>query len=395
MTDFTSMQVDSRVMAGAVARAVRVTERRNTIPILGMIQVETRQRRMTVSATDLDVHYSVAISGQGKGRLLLDRNDASRVFKRAPSSQVELRRVNGHVEAVGEGFAASIDSIVTDDILPLVIDGTDVQVGPSFLLEAKALRAALDDVRHAISDEMTRYYLNGVYMAPAEKVRALEVVATDGHRMMVTPLPFRYPPKGSRAKVLREGGIIVPRKTIDLLLALAPAGEEPITVTLWRKAAQKGNATRIRFEWHGEKIETKLIDGTYPAYKKVIPSVGAADSKHSRISIDPEKLAASLKTCVSLAGSKGIVKLSQGDAGRLSLDIMEGGKRKASSSAAAIVGGSLKFAIGFNAGYLADALRRFSGTTDLWLLDPASPAVLRQGEMLVPDRRSVLMPARV
>jgi DNA polymerase-3 subunit beta len=392
-----SVRVDTRIMARAIDRAGRVVERRSTIPILGMIQVNAQKRRLTVSATDLDVSYSAAVAAEasGKGRLLLDKEDASRIFKRAPSSHVELCPKGGVVEASGDGFAASIESIVTTDNLPLVIDGDDTQAGPTIIVEAKALRAALDDAKHAISDEETRYYLNGVYLVPAEKGRSLEAVSTDGHRMMMAPLPYRYPPKGSRSKVMKEGGIIVPRKTVSLLLALAPSGEEPITVSFWRRTAQKGKATRVRFEWRGEKIETKLIDGTYPDYKRVVPAVGMPGNKSFRVVIDQTKTMAAIDTCMSLAGAKmGLVKLSAQDDGKLSLDLMEDSKSKARTSADAIVDGNLKFPIAFNAKYLVDALRRFSGSVDIWLLDPGSPAVIRQGEMLMPDRRAILMPAR-
>jgi DNA polymerase III subunit beta len=392
-----SVRVDTRIMAGAVARAVRAMEKRNTIPILGMVQVEAIKRRLTVSATDLDVSYSTVISGSatGRTRLLLVRADADRVFKRAPTDQVELRHNKHHecVVASGDGFSASIGTVVTDDSLPLVIDGNDVQVGPSFLLEAKALRDAMEDAKHAISAEETRYYLNGVYLVPAEKARSLEVVSTDGHRMMLVPLAYRYPPKGSRAKVMKEGGVIVPRKTVALLLALAPSGDEPITVTLWRKSAQKGNATRIRFAWHSEKIDTKLIDGTYPDYKKVIPAIGASGNKYSRVTIDSVKLASALDICMSLAGAAmPHIKLEKDDKGHLTLDLAEGGKSKARSSADAIIGGDLKHAIAFNASYLADALRRFSGAAEFWTLDASSPAVLRQADL--PDRCAILMPCR-
>lgn len=393
-----SVSVDSRVMANAVERASRVMEKRNTIPILGMIQVDAWRKRLSVSATDLDVHYSTVILGQtkGRGRFLLDRSDASRIFKRMPPSSIELRPNGISVEAFGEGFEISIASIATSDNLPLVIDENDEQDGPAFLVEAKALRAAMEDVRHSISAEETRYYLNGVYLAAAGAGRSLEAVSTDGHRLMQTPLPYRYPPNGSRAKVLKNGGIIVPRKTIGLLLALAPTGEEPITVTLWRKKAQKGGPTRVRFEWLGEKIETKLIDGTFPDYKKVVPTVGVPDSKYARIVIDVEKVARALESCIALAGAKlPHVKLSKGDDGKLALDITEGGKSKVRSAADAIVQGDMKFPIAFNANYLVDALRRFSGPTEFWLLDPAAPAVLRRGEMLVPDRRAILMPVRI
>jgi DNA polymerase-3 subunit beta len=398
MSMTSSVRVDSQVMARAVERASRVVERRNTIPILGMIQVDTLKNRLTVSATDLDVHYAVSISGRAKGkqRLLLDRADAARIFKRLPTPHVDLCAKNTTVEASGDGFSTSIESIDTADNLPLVIEAKDIQVGPAFLVEAKALRAALEDVKHAISDEETRYYLNGVYLVPAEKGRALEAVSTDGHRLMTTPLPYRYPPKSSRAKVMKEGGVIVPRKTVGLLLALAPTGEEPITVSLWRKAETKGRPTRVRFEWFGEKIETKLIDGTYPNYKAVVPPVGTPDSKHSQITLDAGKTVKALETCMSLAGAdQPHVRLAQGVDGKLALDLTVSGKSMARTSADAIVKGKLKFDIAFNANYLADALRRFDGVFDLWLLDPSSPAVLRQGEMLLPDRRAILMPVRI
>jgi hypothetical protein len=99
---------------------------------------------------------------------------------------------------------------------------------------------------------------------------------------------------------------------------------------------------------------------------------------------------------MSLAGAdQPHVRLAQGVDGKLALDLTVSGKSMARTSADAIVKGKLKFDIAFNANYLADALRRFDGVFDLWLLDPSSPAVLRQGEMLLPDRRAILMPVRI
>jgi DNA polymerase-3 subunit beta len=128
----------------------------------------------------------------------------------------------------------------------------------TFEIGARDLKRLIDKTRFAISTEETRYYLNGIYLHTAQrgKEQTLRAVATDGHRLAQAELPA---PKGA----VGMPGIILPRKTVHELQRLIEGSEGKVTVGV--------SPAKARFEIGTITLTSKLIDGTFPDYARVIP----------------------------------------------------------------------------------------------------------------------------
>jgi DNA polymerase-3 subunit beta len=221
-----------------------------------------------------------------------------------------------------------------------------------FQLPATDLKGIIDRTRFAISNEETRYYLNGIYFhsATSNGTQVLRGVATDGHRLARVEVPL---PKGA-ADI---PGVIVPRKTVGEVRKLLDESDGSVDIEL--------SDTRIRFATGNVTLVSKLIDGTFPDYERVIPT----GNDKSR--------------AIKLAVAKGVVTLSatSPDAGSATEEI------EVEYKAAALE-------IGFNSRYLLDITEQITGAEARFLMaDAGSPTLVRDGA----DESAlyVLMPMRV
>jgi DNA polymerase-3 subunit beta len=238
-----------------------------------------------------------------------------------------------------------------------------------FRLAADDLKRIIDKTRFAISTEETRYYLNGIYVHAAKdaKPAVMRAVATDGHRLARYELEL---PDGAGDMP----GVIVPRKTVGELRKLLDDSDGAIDVSL--------SDTKIQFGFNGVELTSKLIDGNFPPYERVIPSGNdkslALEAKEFAQSVDRDKTRA-----VKLNLSKDKVTLSvvNPESGTATEDV------GATYTAAGLE-------IGFNARYLLDITSQIQGKEVRFLLsDAGSPAIIEDAE----DARTlyVLMPLRV
>ncbi len=241
--------------------------------------------------------------------------------------------------------------------------------------QAKDLKRLIDKTRFAISTEETRYYLNGIYLHTAQrgKEQTLRAVATDGHRLAQAELPA---PKGAQGMP----GIILPRKTVHELQRLIEGSEGMITVGV--------SPAKARFEIGTTTLTTKLIDGTFPDYARVIPK-----ANDKRLKVSNAEFMNAVDRVSTIASERGrAVKLNiSGDKLVLSVNNPEGG------SATEEIGvdyDSSPLEIGFNARYLLDIAGQLeSDTAQFQLADPGSPTMVQdesdEGALYV------LMPMRV
>src|SRR5262249_2394432 len=125
-----------------------------------------------------------------------------------------------------------------------------------FALSADTLKRLIDRTRFAISTEETRYYLNGIYLHPLPDKKLLRAVATDGHRLARAETEM---PKGAE----RMSGIILPRKAVQEVRKLLDDIDQPIEIAV--------SDSKIRLDIGGIVLTSKLIDGTFPDYERVIP----------------------------------------------------------------------------------------------------------------------------
>src|SRR5215472_10690829 len=237
----------------------RVVERRNTIPILGNVLVKADKSRLSLKATDLDLEVIETLPAEvaTAGSTTVPAHMFYDIVRKLPDgSQIVL-------EATGDRAVLAIRagrSRFTLQTLP-ESDYPDLAAGEmthAFALGAIDMKKLIDKTQFAISTEETRYYLNGIYLhaAGSAKAATLRAVATDGHRLAQVDLPL---PQGASGMT----GVIVPRKTVGEVQRLIEDNEQSVGIEL--------SQGKIRFTIGDVVLTSKLIDGTFPDYARVIP----------------------------------------------------------------------------------------------------------------------------
>ena len=242
-------------------------------------------------------------------------------------------------------------------------------------MPAEELKTLIERTRFAISTEETRYYLNGIYLHAMGKGASavLRAVATDGHRLarFETVLP---------TGAADMPGVIIPRKTVGELVKLLDDSDESVRIAL--------SDSRIEFRFSDVTLSSKLIDGTFPDYERVIPT-----QNDKPMTVDKASFAQAVDRVSTIASAESrAVKLSA-TSGRLNLSANSPDRGQASEDID-VDYGATDIEIGFNARYLLDIATQLSGeTAEFVFADAGSPT-------LVKDRDNaavlyVLMPMRV
>ena len=245
----------------------------------------------------------------------------------------------------------------------------------TFSLSAADLRALIDRSRFAISTEETRYYLNGIYLHTAKNknVEVLRAVATDGHRLARVEMPAPTGAKGFP-------GIILPRKTVSEVRKLIDESAGEIEIAM--------SESKVRFTFDGIVIASKLIDGTFPDYERVIPA-----GNDKILEVDTRVFSAAVDRVATISSEKSrAVKVSLAP-GHIVLSANSPESGSATEELEAKYDGAL-LDIGFNARYLLDILQQVEGDgARFTLADATAPAIIQD----VSDTSAlyVLMPMRV
>jgi DNA polymerase-3 subunit beta len=354
----------------------RVVERRNTIPILANVLLHGDRSKLSLKATDLDVEVIDTIAaevGPGGSTTVPAHMFFDIVRKLPEGAQIAL-------ESSGDRAALAIRagrSRFTLQTLP-ESDFPDLSAGEmthKFTLKADELKRLIDKTQFAISTEETRYYLNGIYLhaAGTAKAQTLRAVATDGHRLAQMEVEL---PKGAAGMP----GIIVPRKTVGEVHRLIEDGDTEVSIEL--------SPGKIRFTIGQTVLTSKLIDGTFPDYARVIP-VG----NDKELVVDKKEFEAAVDRVSTVSSERGrAVKLSI-NAGRLSLSVTNPDSGSANEELEVAYEAD-PIDIGFNSRYLLDIAAQIeSEAAVLKLADPGSPTLIQDKEQR--GALYVLMPMRV
>jgi DNA polymerase-3 subunit beta len=352
-----------------------VVERRNTIPILSNVRIDAAKGNLALNATDMDIEIvesTTADIGKG-GATTAPAHTLYDIVRKLPEgAQVEIASTADGQIALSAGRSKFNLSCLPVEDFPAMTGG---DLGHTFKLGAADLRALIDRTRFAISTEETRYYLNGIYLhaTTSEGVAVLRAVATDGHRLARVELPL---PDGAAGMP----GIIVPRKAVIEVRKLIEETEDEIAISL--------SDSKIKFAFDNVALTSKLIDGTFPDYERVIPTgndkVLEADRKALFDAVDRVSAISSEKSrSIKMSCEKGLVTLSASSP--------EAGSAVEEVEAAYDKG---HLEIGFNSRYLLEILGQIEGDAARFTMaDAASPTVIRD----VADASAiyVLMPMRV
>ncbi len=352
-----------------------VVERRNTIPILSNVKIEAAEGRLTLNATDMDLDMvdSVGANVETPGAITVSAHTLYDIVRKLPEgSQVELNASGDGQMQLSAGRSRFTLSCLPTDEFPVLSGG---ELPHNFNVTAAELRSLIDRTKFAISTEETRYYLNGIYLHKADRdgVDVLRAVATDGHRLASVEAPL---PAGSE----NMPGVIVPRKAVTELRKLIDESGDEVAISM--------SESKIRFSFDNAVLTSKLIDGTFPDYQRVIPSGNDKDMevncKLFSDAVDRVSAISSEKSrAIKLVLSRGLLALSASSPEHGSAEeeievIYEGDSVE----------------IGFNSAYLLDITRQIEGDTALVsLADGNSPTILR--EMDDASAIYVIMPMRV
>ncbi|CAN5138038.1 MAG: DNA polymerase III subunit beta [Pseudomonadota bacterium] len=348
-----------------------VVERRNTIPILSNVLIEARDdNSIRLMATDLDlqVDESVPANVDQAGATTVPAHTLFDIVRKLPEgSQVELDVSEGkmHLSAGRSRFHLSV---LPRDDFPVISEG---ELPTRFELPAATLRQIIDKTRFAISSEETRYYLMGIFLHLADD--QLKAAATDGHRLARIVLP-----KPDGADGMPD--VIIPRKCVSELRKLLDELEGSVEVSL--------SPTKIRFGLGSAVLTSKLIDGTFPDYNRVIPT-----ANDKLLKLDPKTFASGVDRVSTIASEKTrAVKMSL-DRDKVTLSVTSPESGTATEEIPADYGAD-SLEIGFNARYLLDILNEIEGdTVEVHLADAAAPTLLRENDKS--NALYVLMPMRV
>jgi DNA polymerase-3 subunit beta len=333
-----------------------VVERRNTIPILSNVLLEaTSDGTLKVMATDLDLQVAegmATVSVDSAGATTVSAHLLFDIARKLPDgSQVSLEVAENRMTVKAGRSRFSLPTLPRDDF-PVIVEG---DLPTSFELPAATLAQLIDRTRFAISTEETRYYLNGIFFHVVED--ELKAAATDGHRLARYTLKR---PDGSEGMP----DIIVPRKCVAEL----------------RKLLEEASATNV--------LTSKLIDGTFPDYSRVIPT-----GNDKLLRIDPKSFFEGVDRVATIATEKTRAVKMALENDKITLSVTSPDNGTAAEEVPADYG-SEGFEIGFNANYLKDILGQIEGdTVELHLADAGAPTLIRQDEKS--PALYVLMPMRV
>ncbi|MDP5279351.1 DNA polymerase III subunit beta [Sphingomonas sp. DG1-23] len=366
--------IERATLLRGLSHVQSVVERRNTIPILSNVLIEAQGGgTMRLMATDLDLQIdeTIAAAVDQPGAITVSAHTLFDIVRKLPEgSQVELAAAEGRI-TVNAGRAKFTLATLPRDDFPMIAEG---ELPTTFELPAETLKQIIDKTRFAISTEETRYYLNGIFLhVTDEATPMLKAAATDGHRL-------------ARVTVARPDGadgmpdVIVPRKCVAELRKLLDEVDGSVGVSL--------SGSKIRFDLGQAILTSKLIDGTFPDYSRVIPT-----ANDKILKIDPKSFMQGVDRVSTIATEKTRAVKMALDRDKIILSVTS----PENGAAAEEVPGdyaAMPFEIGFNSRYLMDILGQIEGDlVEVHLADAAAPTLIREND--TSPALYVLMPMRV
>jgi DNA polymerase-3 subunit beta len=366
------LTIDCAALTRPLGHVQSVVERRATIPVLSNIVIRVENSQVMLVATDMDVDIVETVSAtvMDPGVCTVPAQLLYDIVRKLPDgAEMELTEVeNGQVKISAGRSNFSLPTLPVEDFPAL----SDQAMTTEFTLSAVDLKALIENTRFAISTEETRYYLNGIYLHHAED-NLLRVVATDGHRLAQSQMNL---PTGAETMP----AAIIPRKVVGEMSKLIDEYEGDVRIGL--------TDTRIRFSFGSVEMTSKLIDGTFPDYQRVIP---ADNNDIMQVAAAPFREAVDRVSTISAEKSRSIkLKISKN---MLVLSASSPDAASAEESLEVTYEGN-DVEIGFNARYLIEIANQIAGDSiEFALSDAAGPSLIRTpGD---DANLFVLMPMRV
>ena len=351
-----------------------VVERRTTIPILSNVRIDASIDHIKLSATDMDIEVVEQTSANvlQDGNVTASAHTLYDIIRKLPEgAQVEMIFDDNQLR-LNSGRSSFKLSCLPPDDFPSLTPGDFVN---TFVISSSDLSSLIDKTRFAISTEETRYYLNGIYLHSLnhEGAEVLRVVATDGHRLALSEMAL---PEGAH----NMPGIIIPRKAVSELRKLIDEFSGELKIEL--------SDTKIRFSMESILLTSKLIDGEFPEYDRVIPT-----ENNKLLEVDAKAFSNAVDRVSAISAEKSrSIKLNFGK----SLVVLSASSPENGSASEELEASydSESFEIGFNSRYLLDIMHQIEGEAVRFNMSgPDAPTIVNDSS----DGSStyVLMPMRV
>jgi DNA polymerase III subunit beta len=365
--------IERAMLLKSLGHVQSVVERRNTIPILSNVLIEASGDGLRLMATDLDLQINETVEAQVEtpGATTVSAHTLFDIARKLPEgSQVSLSASDGKMQVVAGRARFNLQTLPRDDF-PVIAEG---ELTTNFELPAATLRQIIDKTRFAISTEETRYYLNGIFLHVSDDGQpVLKAAATDGHRLARVTVPR---PDGADGMP----DIIIPRKCVAELRKLLDEVEGSVEIAL--------SASKIRFGLGNAVLSSKLIDGTFPDYSRVIPT-----GNDKLLRIDPKSFMQGVDRVSTIASEKTRAVKMAVERDKITLSVTSPENGTASEEVPGDYA-SDAIEIGFNAKYLMDILAQVEGDlVEVHLADAAAPTLIRENDKS--PALYVLMPMRV
>jgi DNA polymerase-3 subunit beta len=351
-----------------------IVERKNTIPILANVLMEAKGDEVRFLATDLEVglrsrcHASVAKSGS----LTLPAKKFYEIIKSLPETDIRIAEDKGGVKVAADRFDSRMQTLPREDFPTLPEAGGSV----SATLPRSGIREMVAKTHFAITGEDTRYFLNGALFVL--RPDSMTLVATDGHRLALVNVS-RNGKTGTEAEEVRA---ILPKKTLGELGRLLVEGDEDIHY-------QRGE-NHLFFDVGGRMLISRMIDGQFPAYERVIPK---GNDKH--IEFERDRLTNAVKRVALLSNERSRAVKFQIEPGRVDVTSSSPDLGEAHETLPVDYSGAA-MQICFNAQYVLDFLAAVStDVVSFDLKDEVSQAVVKPVGAEGYDYTYVIMPMRV
>ena len=375
------LTIERATLLKALGHVQSVVERRNTIPILSNVLLSASNGQVAFSATDLDMEIADSSPAQveGAGQITAPAHTLYEIVRKLPEGADVSLSYTGEdprlqVHAGRSRF--NLPVLPAGDFPMMSSDGLSDPIG----IDTNDLTRLIDKTRFAISTEETRYYLNGLYLhAVVEDGQSkLRAVATDGRRLALAEMPA---PEGFAG----APGVIIPRKTINEARRLMDDAGETVTMGV--------SAQKVRFGFDHAAMTSKVIDGSFPPYERVIPR------ENKRVlMLDNALFAAAVDRVSTISTEQSRAVNLSVEPGRITLTVRNMDAGQAVEELEVDYDGE-PFKIGFNARYILDVAGQIGGdTAEFRFADQAGGATLMDPTLVLDPTDAgvqyVLMPLR-
>jgi len=367
--------IDRDIFLKSLGNANGIIERKSTLPILSNILIEAKDSKIKITATDLDIiYFEEMTTGEIKkeGSTTTSASTLYDILRKLNStSKVELNLLNPNKLKLVSGNSKFNLLCMPSDNFPLSEESTSEK---SFEIDPKKLLKLLNKTKVSISSDETRHYLNGIYLhkIKVENKSFLFGVATDSHRLSCSSIEI--------SDDTELESIILPKKTIFQLISLLEQTDKPVKIS--------SNKSKIKFEMDTGVLISKVIDGRFPDYNKVIP---VGNDKILEINLNEFKTSIERVTTVSSDKKEGLKMHISKDSLQFSVNNPNSGEGVESIS---VKFNSDDLNISFNSRYLIDIASQIENEAIfIYLKDPGSPVLIR--DILDKNSFHVVMPMKI